>query len=65
MAIARDPVLEELRRSASLTSSMSRRTDIGLVPGGSTTSLEGTEQVDIGKLYSSHSLLNIILSEIV
>ena len=49
MAIARDPVLEELRRSASLSASTGLRTGIGLVPGDSTISLEGLEQADIGE----------------
>ena len=49
MAIARDPVLEELRRSASLSASTSRKTSMGLAAADSTISLEGLEQADIGE----------------
>ena len=41
MAIARDPVLEELKRSISATASLASTV--------STLSLEGVEQADIGK----------------
>ena len=47
---ARDPVLEELRRSMSLTASSSRKTGMGLAASDSTISLEGLEQADIGEL---------------
>ena len=47
--MARDPVLEELRRSMSLTASISRKTSIGLAVADSTVSLEGLEQADIGE----------------
>ena len=49
MAVARDPVLEELRRSASLSASTNRKTGIGLVAADSAISLEGLEQADIGE----------------
>ena len=45
----RDPVLDELRRSTSLTSSSVRSTSVGLAAADSTLSLEGMEQADIGK----------------
>ena len=54
MAKARDPVLEELRRSASLSASTSRKTELGLMAADSTLSLEGMEQADIGEPASSH-----------
>ena len=45
----RDPVLDELRRSMSLSATSSRKTDIGLAVADSTISLEGLEQADIGE----------------
>lgn len=48
----RDPVLDELRRSMSLTASSSRKTNIGLAAADSTISLEGLEQADIGESVS-------------
>ena len=45
----RDPVLDELRRSMSLSATSSRKTGIGLAVADSTISLEGLEQADIGE----------------
>ena len=45
----RDPVLDELRRSMSLSATSSRKTGIGLAGADSTISLEGLEQADIGE----------------